>query len=88
MKNVSFDGMKKVTVMFDERPSFSPIISRACEVICCNLNDPSISIEGLLSHVASGKIFQGLIPIGSEDDWVKYVKIVMTVLPLCLDLVV
>jgi hypothetical protein len=29
-----------------------------------------------------------LISIGSEDDWVKYVKIVMTIVPPCLDLVV
>jgi hypothetical protein len=56
-KNVSFDGMKKVTVMFDERPSFGQIFARACEEIRRNLNDPDISIEGLLSHVASRTIF-------------------------------
>jgi hypothetical protein len=28
-RNVSFDEMKKVTVMFDGRPSFSQIFSRA-----------------------------------------------------------
>jgi hypothetical protein len=54
--NVSFDGMK-VTVIFDERPSFGQIFARACEEIHCNLNDPGISIEGLLSHVASGIVF-------------------------------
>jgi hypothetical protein len=52
-RNVSFDGMKKVTVMFDERPSFSQIFARACEEIRYNLNDSGISIEDLLSHVAS-----------------------------------
>jgi hypothetical protein len=86
--NVSFDGMKKVTVMFEERPSFGQIFARACEVIRCNLNDPSISIEGLLSHVGSRTVFRRLISIGSEDDWVKYVKIVMTIVPPCLDVVV
>jgi hypothetical protein len=55
--NVSFDGMKKVTVMFDERPSFTHIFARACEEIHCNLNNPGISIEGLLSHVTSGTVF-------------------------------
>jgi hypothetical protein len=40
--NVSFYGMKKVIVMFDERPSFGQIFARACEEISCNLNDPSI----------------------------------------------
>jgi hypothetical protein len=54
-ENVNFDGrMKKVTVMFDERPSFGQIFARACEEVRCNLNDPGISIEVLLSHVASG----------------------------------
>jgi hypothetical protein len=77
--NVSFDGMKKVTVMFEERPSFDQIFTRACEEISCDLNDPKISIEGLLSHVVS---------IGSEDEWMKYVKIMMTIVPLCLDMVV
>jgi hypothetical protein len=58
-----------VTVMFDERPSFGQIYARACEEISCNLNDPSISIEGLLSHVTSETIVQWLISIASEDGW-------------------
>jgi hypothetical protein len=85
--NVSFDGMKKVTVMFDERPYFSHIFARACEEFHCNLNNPDISVEGLLSHVASGTVFRRLISIDSEDDWVKYDKIMMMILPPCLDLV-
>ena len=72
--NVSFYGMKKVTVMFDERPSFGQIFAPASEEISCNLNNPSISIEGLLSHVASGTVVRRLISIGSEDDWVKYIN--------------
>jgi hypothetical protein len=61
--NVSFDGMKKVTVMFNERPSFGQIFARACEEIRCNLNDPGISIESLLSYVASGTVFRRLSPL-------------------------
>jgi hypothetical protein len=57
-----------VTVMFDERPSFSQIFVRTCEKIRCSLNNPDISIEGLLCHVASGTIFRRLISIGCEDD--------------------
>ena len=87
-ENVSFDRMKKVTVMFDERPCFGQIFARDCEEISCNLNDPGILIEGLLSHVASGAVFRRLIYIGSKDDWVKYVKIVMTIVLPCLDVVV
>ena len=55
---VAAAGPWKVTVMFDERPYFSHIFARACEEFHCNLNDPSISIEGLLSHVASRTIFR------------------------------
>jgi hypothetical protein len=55
-ENASFYGMKKVTMMLDEIPSFGQIFSRSCEEISYNLNDPSISIEGLLSHVASGTV--------------------------------
>jgi hypothetical protein len=55
--NVSFDVMKNVTVMFDDRPSFGQIFARACEEISCNLNKPGISIECLLSHVAFGTVF-------------------------------
>jgi hypothetical protein len=86
--NVSFCGMKKVTVMFDERPSFGQIFARACEEISCNLNDPSISVEGLMSHVASGTVVRRLISIGLEDDEVKYVKIVKMIVPPCLVVVV
>jgi hypothetical protein len=51
--NVSFYGMKKVTMMFNAIPSFGQIFARACEEISCNLNDPNISIQGLLSHITS-----------------------------------
>jgi hypothetical protein len=40
--NVSFYGMKNVTMMSDERPSFGQIFARACEEISCNLNEPII----------------------------------------------
>jgi hypothetical protein len=87
-ENVSFYGMNKATVMFNERPSFGQIFVRACEEISCNLNNPTISIEGLLSHAASGTVFRRLISIDSEDDWVKYVKFVKTDVPPCLDVVI
>jgi hypothetical protein len=57
-----------VTVMFDERPSFGQIFVRACEEISCNLNDPSISIEDLLSHITSESVVRRLISIASEND--------------------
>jgi hypothetical protein len=57
--NASFYGMKKVIVMFDERPSFGQIFARACEEISYNLNEPRISIQGLLSHVTSESRLEG-----------------------------
>jgi hypothetical protein len=74
--------------MFDERPSFGQIFTRACEEISSNLNDPRILIQGLLSHVTSETVVRWLISIGSKDDWVKYVRIVKTIVPPCLDVVV
>jgi hypothetical protein len=42
--SVTFDGMKIVIMLFDERPSFDKIFARACEEISCDINDPRISI--------------------------------------------
>ena len=86
--NVSFDGMKIMTMLFDERPSFDKIFARACEEISCNINDPRISIQGLLSHITYGTVVRRLISIASEDDWARYVRFVKTMLPPCLDVVV
>jgi hypothetical protein len=80
--------MKNVTMMFDERPSFGQIFARACEEISCNINDPRISIQGLLSHITYGTVVRQLISIASEDDWVRYVIIMKTIVPPCLDVVV
>jgi hypothetical protein len=77
-----------VTMMFDERPSFAQIFARACEEISYNLNDPRISIQGLLTHITSGTVVRRLISIASEDDWVRYVRIVKTIVQPCLDVVV
>jgi hypothetical protein len=80
--------MNIVTMMFDERPSLAKIFARACEEICCNINDPRISIQGLLSHITYGTVVRRLISIASEDDWVRYIRIVKMMLPPCLDVVV
>lgn len=86
--NVTFDGMKIVTMLFVERPTFDQLLARACEEISCDINDPRISIQGLLSHITYGTVVRRLISIASEDDWVRYVRIVKTMLPPCLDVVV
>jgi hypothetical protein len=86
--NASFYGMKNVTMMFDEKPSFAQIFARACEEISCNINDRRISIQGLLSHITYETVARRLIFIASEDDWVRYVRIVKTIVPPYLDVVV
>ena len=57
--NVSFYGMKKVTVMFDERPSFGQIFARACKEISCNLNDPGISLRVYCPMFHLGQLSDG-----------------------------
>ena len=86
--SVTFDGMKIVTMLFVERPSFDQLLARACEEISCDINDPRISIQGLLSHITYGTVVRRLISITSEDDWVIYLRIVKTMVPPCLDVVV
>jgi hypothetical protein len=41
-----------------------------------------------LSHITSEIVVRQLIFIASEDDWVRYVRIVKTIVPPCLDVVV
>lgn len=75
--NVTFDGMKKVVVIFNGRSSFIEIFARACDELHCNSNELDILIEGLLHYGKSGKLFRRLISISSQDEWEKFVKIVM-----------
>jgi hypothetical protein len=65
--NVSFDGMKKVAMIFDDKPLLSEIFARACDELHCNSNDLGISVEWLLHYGKSGNIFQQLISIGSQS---------------------
>ena len=57
--NVSFDGMKKVTIMFDERPSFGYILARACEEISFNLNDPAYRLRAYCPMLHLGQYSEG-----------------------------
>jgi hypothetical protein len=41
-----------------------------------------------LSHITSETVVRRLIFIASKDDWVRYVRIVKTIVPPCLDVVV
>ena len=86
--NVSFVGMQRVPLMFDERPLFSELFGSARDELHCNSNEDGISVEGVLDYGKSGRIFRRLVPIASESQWDKYVKTVMKNEFQCLDLVV
>jgi hypothetical protein len=86
--NVSFVGMQRVPLIFDDRPLFSELFGRARAELHCNSNEDSILVEGLLHYGKSERIFRRLLPIACERDWDKYVKTVMKSDFQCLDLVV
>jgi hypothetical protein len=86
--NVSFVGMQRVPVIFDDRPLFSKLFGGAREELKCNSNEDAILVEGVLHHGRSGTILRWLVPIASEAQWDKYVKTVMKNEFQCLDLVV
>ena len=44
--NVSFDGMQRVPVIFDDRPLFSELFGRAHDELKCNSNEDAILVEG------------------------------------------
>ena len=74
--NVSFVGMQRVPVIFDDRPLFSEF-GRARDELKCNSNEDAILVEGVLHHDMSGTILRLLVPIASEAQWDKYSKTVM-----------
>ena len=75
--NISFVGKQRVPVIFDDRPLFFELFDRARDELKCNSNENAILVEGVLHHSRSGTILRRLVPIASEAQWDKYVKIVM-----------
>ena len=47
--NVSFVGMQRVPVIFDDRPLFSELFGRARDELKCNSNEDAILVEGVLT---------------------------------------
>ena len=66
--NVSFVGMQRVTMIFDDRPLFCELFGRARDKLQCNSNDDAISVEGVLHYGKSARI-------ASESQWDKYVTL-------------
>jgi hypothetical protein len=46
--NVEFVDMQRVAVIFDDRPSFSEVVAKAKEKICCHDAD-DIVVDGVLN---------------------------------------
>jgi len=65
-ENVSFVGMQRVPVIFDDRPLFSELFGRARDELKCNSNKVAILVEGVFHHGRSGIILRRLVPIASE----------------------
>ena len=75
--NVSFVGMQRVPVIFDDRPLICELFGTARDELKCNSNEDVILVEGVLHHGRSGTIFRRLVLIASETQWDKYVKTIM-----------
>jgi hypothetical protein len=86
--NVTFDGMHKVSLIFDDRPLFREVFGRARDELKCNSNEDAISVQGVVHFGKSGRIFRRLILIACEVECEKYVKTVTRNEYQCLDLVV
>jgi hypothetical protein len=63
--NVSFVGMQRVPLIFDDRPLFSELVGSARDELHFNSND-DISVEGVLHYGKSGRILRWLVPIALE----------------------
>jgi hypothetical protein len=63
--NVSFVGMQRVPLIFDDRSSFSELFARARDEFHCYSNEEGISFEGLLHYGKSNGIFRRLISIAT-----------------------
>ena len=63
--NVSFIGMQRVPLMFDDRSLFYELFDSSRDELHCNSNEDVISVEGVLHYGKSGHIFRQLVPIAS-----------------------
>ena len=64
--NVSFVGMQRVPVIFNDQPLFCELFSRARDELKCNSNEDAILVEGVLHHGRPRTILRWLVPIASE----------------------
>jgi hypothetical protein len=65
-----------VYVLFDEKSSFSELVARAREEVHCH-EDDDIAVKGVLHLGFPPNLLRKMIPIGSADQWEKYVRSAM-----------
>jgi hypothetical protein len=73
---VEFVDMQSVPVLFNEKPSFSELTTRAREEIHCH-GDDGIIVEGVLHLGFPPNMLRKMIPIGCADQWDNYVRSAM-----------
>jgi len=67
---VKFVEMQSVSVLFNEKPSFSELVVRAREKLHCygaDDDDDDIAVEGVLHLGSPSNILRKMIPIGCAD---------------------
>jgi hypothetical protein len=77
-----------VTVLLNDRPSFSELIARACEESHCHGHDDEIIVKGVLHLGAPPNNLRCLIPTLCDNQWDNYVRLTMKSRLQCLDVVV
>jgi hypothetical protein len=57
--NVSFVGMQRVPVIFDDRPLFCDLMGSARDELKCNSNEDAILVEGYFTMAGHGQFLGG-----------------------------
>ena len=75
---VEFVDMQSVPVLFNDRPSFSEMVTMAQEELHCLADDDyGIAVEGVLHLGSPPNIHRRMISIGFADQWENYVRLTM-----------
>ena len=75
---VEFVDIQNVSVLFNDRSSFSEMVVRAREKLYCHRDDDdNIAVEGVLHLGSPPNILRRIIPIGCVDQWENYVRSAM-----------
>ena len=73
---VKFVEMQSVSLLFNEKLSFSELVARAREELHCH-GDDGVTVEGVLHLGSPPNILRKIIPIGCADQWENYVRSAM-----------